>query len=79
MAKVARTSKISETTCCTTTNKDSGINRRQLVGIRDVHVLFVTWTKSGIIEATNIRPVQIIQENRIDNLLNRDAFNVFCG
>ena len=43
---------------------------------KNLHVVSVGWTKVRIIETACCRPVEVVKEDRIDYLLDRDAANI---
>jgi hypothetical protein len=40
------------------------------------HVLFIDGTQSGVIQAREVWPVQVIKEDWVGNLLDRDSSNI---
>lgn len=44
----------------------------------DAHVQSICWSQGWVIETANIWPIQIIQQNWVHYLLDRNASNVFC-
>lgn len=47
-----------------------------VIYIKDVHVLFITRAERRVVETTDVRSVQIIEEDRVDDLLYRNAANI---
>lgn len=43
------------------------------------HVLFVYGTQGRVIQAPEVGPIQVIKEDGIRDLLDRDASNIFGG
>lgn len=45
----------------------------------DVHILTITGPQSRIIQASNVRSIQVIEKDWIDNLFDRNTPDFFGG
>jgi len=45
----------------------------------NAHVRAVVGTKCRVVETSSVRSVEIIEQDRIDNLFDRDSANIFSG
>ena len=77
VTEMAWTSEICQTTCRTTEILKLSSTHGVLADDKtDVHVLFIARTERRVIQTANVRPVEIIKEDRIDDLFYGNTADV---